>query len=182
MFDEKERTGNLIGLIVGVVLLFACRGLIDFEIIFKLFVPVLLVTLGISLIFKDAIKGKVKNEIKKEIEKINEKQKQASEYSSIFAGQNIRFDGEVFEGAELTAVLGGIECDLTKSIIEKDIVINATAVFGGIDIIAPSNVRIKVKSSSFLGGVSDKKIRNQEENAKTIYVNATCVFGGVDIK
>lgn len=182
LFDEKERTGNLIGLIVGVVLLFACRGLIDFEIIFKLFVPVLLVALGISLIFKDAIKGKVKSEIKKEINKINEKKKQSIEYNSIFAAQDIRFDGEVFNGAELTAVFGGMQCDLTKAIIEEDIVINANAIFGGIDILVPNNVKVKVKSSSLFGGVSDKKVHSEEQESKTIYINATCVFGGVDIK
>lgn len=53
---------------------------------------------------------------------------------SRFSGQNVKFDGEKFNGTELTAVFGGVKCDLTKAIIEKDVVINATCIFGGVDI------------------------------------------------
>jgi len=182
LFNENEKTGNIIGLLIGIALLLAYRDLLDFRIFVKLLVPLILVILGISLIFKDAIQGKVKNEIKKEIQKINEKKKQTDEYFSTFSGQDIRFDGEVFKGTELTAVFGGMKCDLTKAIIEEDVVINATAVFGGIDILVPSNVKVKIKSSSIFGGVSDKKVHSEEQDAKIIYVNAICLFGGVDIK
>lgn len=182
LFNESEKTGNVIGLLIGISLLLVCRDLLDFDLLIKLLVPVILVILGISIIFKDVIQGKVKNEIKKEIQKISEKHKQNEEYCSTFSGQDIRFDGEVFKGAELTAVFGGINCDLTKAIIEEDVVINATAVFGGVDILVPNNVKVKIKSSSIFGGVSNKKVHSEEQDAKIIYVNAICLFGGVDIK
>ena len=182
LFNESEKTGNVIGLLIGISLLLVCRDLLDFDLLIKLLVPVILVILGISIIFKDVIQGKVKNEIKKEIQKISEKHKQNEEYCSTFSGQDIRFDGEVFKGAELTAVFGGINCDLTKAIIEEDVVINATAVFGGVDILVPNNVKVKIKSSSIFGGVSNKKLHSEEQDAKIIYVNAICLFGGVDIK
>ena len=82
----------------------------------------------------------------------------------------------------MSAVFGGIKCDLTKAVIESDIVINASSIFGGIDIIVPDNVKVKVKSSSIFGGVSDKKRHSENAEANTIYINATCLFGGVDIK
>ena len=99
-----------------------------------------------------------------------------------FSGTNMNFDGEVFEGAELTAVFGGVKCDLTRAVIERDCVINASAIFGGIDILVPDGVNVTVRSTSLFGGVSDKRRQKSNENTVTVYVNATCIFGGVDIK
>ena len=106
----------------------------------------------------------------------------AREYAATFSGQDLKFDGEIFEGVTLTAAFGGINCDLRKAIIEKDVFINASAAFGGIDIFLPDNVNVKVKSSAIFGGVSDKKKRQHIEGAVTVYINADAAFGGVDIK
>ena len=99
-----------------------------------------------------------------------------------FSGQDMNFDGEVFEGAELSAVFGGIKCDLRNAIIEKDCAITASAIFGGIDIYVPDNVNVKISSNSVFGGVSEKKHRPYIEGAITVYINATCIFGGAEIK
>ena len=81
----------------------------------------------------------------------------------------------------LNATFGGVKCDLREAIINEDIVINASAIFGGIEILVPENVQIKVKSVPIFGGV-DNKAQNNEADEHTIYVKATCMFGGVDIK
>ena len=105
-----------------------------------------------------------------------------NEYCATFSGQDINLDGEQFKGADITAVFGGVKLDLTKAIIEEDVVINTSSIFGGIDIFVPENVKVKVKSSSIFGGVSDKKKHSENTEAHTIYINSTCVFGGVEIK
>jgi predicted membrane protein len=97
-----------------------------------------------------------------------------------FSGCDMNYDGEVFEGAELTAVFGGVKCDLRNAIIEKDCAIQVSAIFGGIDIFIPDNVNVKVSSNSIFGGVSNKTAVHQ--SAPTIYVGGTCMFGGVEIK
>src|SRR5699024_3282130 len=119
----------------------------------------------------------------KEIKKLNEKKVNSDEYCATFSGQNLKFDGEKFTGTNLTAVFGGIKCDLKNAIIENDVVINCSSIFGGIEIYVPDNIKVKIKSSSIFGGVDEKK-RNIVENngGYTIYINATCIFGGVDIK
>ena len=178
LFKEREKTGNVIGLLIGIALLLACRDLLEFKLVWKLLFPSLLVTIGISIIFKDAIGGKVSKEIKK----LNENKTGENEYCATFSGQDIRFDGEQFKGVDLTAVFGGIKCDLTNAIIEEDVVINTSSIFGGIDIYVPENVKVKVKSSSIFGGVSDEKRHSQNAEAHTIYINSTCIFGGVEIK
>ena len=179
LFKESDKTGNIIGILIGVALLLSCQGIINFDIIWQLLFPAILIIIGISIIFKDALGGKVNKEIKK----LNEKKNTNNEYCATFSGQTANFDGEKFNGANLTAVFGGVKCDLKNAIIEEDALINACSVFGGIDILVPDNVKVKIKSSSIFGGVDEKK-KNKIENdeAHTIYINATCIFGGAEVK
>lgn len=178
LFKEQEKTGNIIGLLIGIALLLACRDLLDFGLIWKLMFPTILVVFGLSMIFKDTIGRKVSNKIKE----LNEKKTGENEYCATFSGQDVKFDGEKFTGVDLTAIFGGVKCDLKNAVIEADAVINTTSIFGGIDIIVPENVKVKVKSSSIFGGVSDGRKYVENKEGHTIYVNATCLFGGVDIK
>lgn len=155
-----------------------CQDIINFDLIWKLALPTILVVIGLLIIFKDTLGGKVNEEIKK----LNDKRNGANTYCATFSGQKVKFDEELFTGADLTAVFGGVECDLRNAIIESDVVINASSIFGGIDILAPSNVKVKTKSTSIFGGVENKSNTNGEENTHTIYVNGTAIFGGVEIK
>ena len=178
LLKDNEKTASVIGLIVGVALLLGCQNIISFDIIWKLAFPTILVVLGLSMIFKDALGGKINDEIKK----LNQKRNGENSYCATFAGQNINFNEEKFTGADLTAVFGGVKCDLRNAIIESDVVINASATFGGIEIYVPSNVKIKIKSVPIFGGVDNKANTKTDENSHTIYINSTAIFGGVEIK
>ena len=167
-----------IGLLIGIALFLGCQDIINFDLIWKLALPTILVVIGLLIIFKDTLGGKVNEEIKK----LNDKRNGANTYCATFSGQKVKFDKELFTGADLTAVFGGVGCDLRNAIIESDVVINASSIFGGIDILAPSNVKVKTKSTSIFGGVENKSNTNGEENTHTIYVNGTAIFGGVEIK
>lgn len=177
LFTNKDKTGNIIGLLVGIILLLGMQNIIDFNLIWKLLLPSIIVIIGLSLIFKNTFNSKINNEIKK----LNNKNTKNNEYCATFSGQRIDFPNEEFKGATLNSVFGSITCDLREAKIKEDVVINASSVFGGIDIIVPDDVNIKIKSNSIFGGVNNKK-KNNEDKKYTIYVNASCLFGGVDIK
>lgn len=177
LFKDEQKTGNIIGLIIGICLLLACQDILDFKLIWKLMIPFILVMIGLSLIFKDVINGKVKNTIKK----LN-KNNSNKEYYATFGGQNLNFSNEEFNGCDLTAVFGGIKCDLKDAIIKEDTVINTSAIFGGVTIYVPKNVNVKIVSTPIFGGVSNE-IKEKAKDAKvTLYINATCMFGGIEIK
>lgn len=178
LFKDNEKMGNLIGLFFGIILLLSCQDILSFDLVWKLMLPAILVAIGVSIIFKDAIGGKVTAEIKK----LNEKRNTDNGYCATFSGQDVNFDGEKFTGADLTAVFGGVKCNLRNAIIESDVVINTNATFGGIEIYVPSNVKVKVKSTSLFGGVSNKANTKADENSHTIYINGTALFGGVEVK
>lgn len=178
LFSDKEKTGNIIGLTIGILLLLACRGLFDFGLIWKLLFPIIIVAIGLSIIIKSVCDKDVNESIKK----LNSNISSEEGYSATFAGQDVNFNGEVFKGTNLNAVFGGVKLDLRNAIIEEDVVINATSVFGGIEIFVPNNVKVKVKSNSIFGGVSNKRTAEDLNATHTIYVNATGMFGGVDVK
>jgi len=174
LFKDEDKTGNIIGLIIGVGLLLSAQDIITFEVVWKLFVPVVLIVIGLSFIFKD----RVNNKIKKQIKKLNKNDDK--EYFAAFGGQTLDFKGEKFDGCSLNAIFGGVKCDLKGAILEDNAVINASSIFGGITIYLPKDVEVKVVSTPIFGGVSNH-IKNRDCK-KTVYVNATCLFGGVEIK
>lgn len=171
LFGENKM-GNFIGLIVGVLLYLLCQDFISFDIILKLILPFILILIGLSMIFKN-------NEVTKKIKEI--KKEKGSEYYATFSSQKLDFSGEKINNIELSAVFGSITCDLRESKLDNETVVYASSIFGGIDIIVPKDVNVKVTSTSIFGGV-ENKVKNNTTNKKTIYINATCLFGGVDIK
>lgn len=177
LFKDKDKTGNIVGLVIGIFLLLSCQGLIDFSSLWKMVVPVVLILIGLSFIFKNTLSDSAKK-----IKEINSKNKENDkEILAVFSSQKVNVGDEKFEGSSISCVFGGVSLDLREAKITSDIVINTTSVFGGIDILVSDNVNVKVNSTSIFGGV-DNKIENNSDNKKTIYVNATCLFGGVDIK
>lgn len=178
LITEREKVGNGIMLAFGVFLLLACRGIINFSDIWKMLLPVILILLGISIIFKDIIHGNIKTQI----DEINKKSNGDNSYCSTFANQKVSFDGEEFKGCDLDAVFGGIEVDLRGSKIKNDVVINISCIFGGVDIKLPEDVNVKVSSTPIFGGVSNKHYGKVTEKSKTVYIDSKCIFGGVELK
>lgn len=176
LFTDREKTGNIIGLAIGVFLLLCCQDILSFSMLWKLLVPAIIVLIGLKLIF-NGLFGNKANEI---IAKIKQNGGEVKAGCATFSGCDLNYDGEIFEGAELTAVFGGVECDLRNAVIEKDCAIQVSAIFGGIDILVSDNVNVKVNSNCIFGDISNKT--SVHNGAPTIYVNGTCMFGGVEIK
>ena len=177
IFKDNDKTASIIGTVFGILLLLAVREVINFDLLWKILLPLVLIIIGLSLIFKDKVSDKVKDEIKK----LNKNSK--DEYTATFSGQDLNFDDEEFKGCELNAIFGGIKCDIKNAKLKDDVVINASSIFGGITLYVPKDVNVKVVSNSIFGGVSGNYNKNKnDKKGKTIYVNATCLFGGVEIK
>lgn len=176
LFNEHDKTGNLIGLVIGVCLFLGCRDVLNFDLIWKLLVPFIIVCIGLRMVFK----GILGNKDIEMVKKLKQDGKNIRRGIAAFSGCDINYDNEVFEGAQLTALFGGVECNLKNAIIDKDCVISASAIFGGIDIIVPDNVNVKINSNCIFGGIENKAAFHQD--APTIYITGNCVFGGMEIK
>lgn len=169
LVTNEEKTGSIIWLIIGIALLLGCQDLISFDILWKLTLPVILVFIGLSIMFN--------NNGKK-----GSKDTDDNEYCACFSGQTIKYDGKDFKGALLNAIFGGITVDLTNAKVKDGAVIDATAVFGGVTILIPEDLKVEIKSTSVFGGVSDKTKNKEKKDKVTLHVNGCSIFGGVDIK
>ena len=174
LFTERDKIGCVVGVAFGVVLLLACQGVFDFSWVWKLLVPALIVVTGARIVIK-AFTG--------EREKTETPQADAGNKRraiALFSGNDVRCSGEPFEGGSFTAIFGGIECDLREAVIEKDCAINVYAIFGGVDIFVPENVKVRMDACSIFGDVTDKSA--DAPNCPTVYVKGLCLFGGVEVK
>ena len=51
IFSEREKTGNIIGLLIGVFLLLCCQNVLSFDMFWKLAIPAIIVIVGLKMIF-----------------------------------------------------------------------------------------------------------------------------------
>lgn len=176
-FFEKgnNKVSSLIFLIIGVLLLLAAQGLFEFEILWEILLPAIVVLIGLSLIFGNKVDFNVKEKTKC---------LDSEDTENIFAAfgeQNVTKSGEKFEKANLNAIFGAVKLDLREAKLEKETVIGAWAIFGGIEILVPKDCIVKVKGTPIFGGISNER-KNNEDAKKTIYIEGYAVFGGIEIK
>jgi predicted membrane protein len=103
-------------------------------------------------------------------------------YTAVFSGQQIKSTSDNLDGTTFFALFGGIKCDFSLALIESDIVIDTTAIFGGVELLFPPGINVEVRSTPLFGGVENKKQPPLNEGAPTVTVRSLSLFGGVTIK
>ena len=177
LIKDNDKTASIIGLVFGIMLLLDVRSVIDTDLFWKLIIPMIFVVIGISMIFKNSIS----EDIRKEINKLDTNENK-NYLTATFGEQSMSYDKEVFTGSVINAIFGGVKLNLRNCKIKEDVVINTTSIFGGVDILVPDDINIKLISTNIFGGVDNKVKREVNPKFKTIYINATNIFGGTDIK
>lgn len=171
LLTEKNKSDNALGLFLGILLFLGAREIIEIDLIWKLFVPIALIVIGVSCIFKN--KDRDNNKVDK-----NGK----TECLAMFSSQKIKPVDDSIKKIEVTALMGSVTCDLTELKLNEDIKIEANSIFGSVNLIMPDNVEIKIKSFSLFGGVTEQQNNNKSKNSKVIYLDSTSIFGGINIK
>ncbi|HJW98675.1 MAG TPA: DUF5668 domain-containing protein [Terriglobales bacterium] len=103
----------------------------------------------------------------------------------IFGGIERKMEGKYFQGGDVVAIFGGFKIDLSRADMEgNEAVINATALFGGGEIIVPETWRVLVEGTGIFGGYVDKTRHAPRADGaiKTLHVRGAAVFGGIEVK
>lgn len=145
----------------------------------SLYWPVLLIIVGVIIILKKSFfnfKHRVKNVSTDSsfIEEVN-----------IFGGNKHKVNAKVFKGGKLVNVFGGSHIDLTQTKLDEGKnTLEMVCVFGGVELIVPSDWVIHIEVASVLGGFADKRVINSvvSEPGKELYIKGVVVFGGGEIK
>lgn len=185
MIQSGFGTGSTIGFIIGVLLLLSHHIDFDFS-LWRLIIPAILIFIGIRIMFQGAFRRRIHFD---ENYDMNRETAQGagfgsyakSDYSAVFSSNKVHVT-EPFYSTSLSAAFGAIVLDLRDAVITGDCEINASAVFGGIDIYLPQGVSVKINNVPVFGGVSNKYVQSSDPAAPTVYLNSTCMFGGIDLK
>ena len=173
IIEHGFRVGNLVCLTIGAALLAACQGLIEWDVISALFLPVVFIIIGLVLVLRNLFHISTRRVYV-------DKEKRRNE-STVFSGKKIVVEDE-FYGMDCDAVFGGVVLDLRKSRITENVSIDAMAVFGGVDIFLPAGLKVVISDTSLFGGCSNQYHSYSGEDIPTVYINATALFGGVEVK
>ena len=99
----------------------------------------------------------------------------------LFSGRKLSSTSRTFRGGSVTAVFGGIELDLTRAVVAEGAVIDAVAVFGGVELTVPPGWRVVVDGPAIFGGHENNVPAPADAAAPTLRVRATAIFGGVEV-
>ena len=180
LITEKEKFSNLAFLIAGILLLLAAQDVFSYEVAWKAILAVVLVLIGAFIIFRSIIHNDNAKEVEQKVQESKDDRKMDSQ-TAVFSGSERAYNNETFQGSNLTAIFGGVDLDLRNAKFTKDTVIKAFALFGGIDIIIPEDVQVKIKSGFIFGGITDDRKSTNTKGKHTIYLDAAGGFGGVTI-
>jgi len=197
---NEDKTGPIIGLIVGVCFLLNAQDF-DFHIeFFPMLLAVACILIGWKMIFPNKKKEHKQveftyNSDSGEKEVVIDGVKFDNTYSksnggyvnasAILGGKDIRVDNECFTGADICVVMGAIDLNLKNAIISEDVYINISAVMGGVDIYVPANVRVVTDGcSTIMGGIDVNTSYANFHAADTprIIITGNCIMGGIDVK
>jgi len=103
----------------------------------------------------------------------------------VFSGSKRKFTDQEFKGGKIDVVFGGIELDLTHTTLavgKNELIIDC--VFGGVNLLVPSDWNIHIDVNTVMGGFIDKRnvIKNEANNGRELYIKGSAVFGGGEIK
>jgi hypothetical protein len=102
---------------------------------------------------------------------------------AIFSGASRKGRWRITRKLNAFACFGGVEIDLTKAVFEhREVVINATAIFGGIDIRVPENVTLRGHGVGVFGGFDVQSFDSPDPDAPVVVIKGAAIFGGVDAK
>ncbi len=104
---------------------------------------------------------------------------------TIFGGGKRQVDSQDFRGGDVTAVFGGYEVDLRRAAIAADqAVIEATAIFGGVQITVPPTWTVEARGVGIFGGFVDETTPpspGETARPQRLIVTGAGIFGGVHI-
>lgn len=103
---------------------------------------------------------------------------------ALFGSDNRIILSKNFLGGDITAIFGGSDLNFSQADFTGTVVLETTAVFGGIELVLPSNWDVKLEVNTIFGGVEDKRAAElmTANPGKVLVLRGTCVFGGIEIK
>ena len=181
IFNDRHKTGAIIGFGIGILLLLAARDIIPWNDIWKYMICLAAVVFGLTLLFFNkksfchchtADTSKIVIQDGSKMHKID----------VTFGKQEYSYDGQSFDGADVRTSFGFVSLDLRHADIVDGAVITVDCSFGGIEIRVDKGICVKNDIDATFAGVDCESCTQRTDGAKTLYLKGHCNFGGIEIK
>ena len=177
---QEHRFWGLFWIFTGTWFLLRSLNLITLG-FWELFLPMLLIAFGVSLVLRTLSDSGYVHP--------RPVSGRSPHLFAVFSGSKQRFDGQAFEGAYMTAVMGGCDLDLRRATMrpgeERSVVV--FALMAGHAIRVPPEWEVIIKVVPIFGGVEDKRVPPVappplESPAPRLIVQGSVIMGGVELK
>ncbi|MDB5272322.1 MAG: hypothetical protein JWO58_689 [Chitinophagaceae bacterium] len=169
---------------MGIYFMLPIMGVLPVFDIHKIW-PALLILLGLMVLLGSGFKKKSKKKIMSK-NNINEINDGTFDITAIMGGDSRQISAYDFKGGTITAVMGGIELDLTNCYLSKEgAIIDLSVVMGGVSLKVSREWNIQSEISPILSGIEDADIHTMGvhiDPAALVILRGTVVMGGIEIK
>ncbi|MGN6646855.1 MAG: LiaF transmembrane domain-containing protein [Cytophaga sp.] len=145
--------------------------------------PALLILLGVIVLFGSGFKKKNKKNTTSMKTSLNE---DLFEITTIMGGDSRQLSSYDFKGGKITAIMGGVELDMTNCYLSKEgCIIDLSVVMGGISLKISREWNIKSEITPIMSGIEDEDQYSDNvhiDPAATIILRGSVVMGGIEIK
>ena len=169
--EPRKPVGPLVITGIGVAVLLITTDVLDSDYLW----PIILILAGLAILARMHVRPLARMSRHEDLLRV----------SGVFGGPHVSSKSGNFRGAALTAVFGGVVLDLRHATpAPEGAKINATAAFGGIDILVPHGWNVSLSGTPLLGGIEDKTEAEEPlpDDAPKLAIDALAVFGGVAVK
>ena len=171
--DQPGRWAGFVFVLIGLWLLLDNLGLMPWRL--RDLWPVILLLIGARLVWGAMSRGALRGPAPDSSSRV-------SAFAMLGASEH-RITAPDFRGGDATAVLGGCKIDLRGATVKSgEAVIDAFAMWGGIEIIVPRDWGVVLQGSPILGGFENKNEPAREGSAPRLVVRGVAIMGGVEVK
>jgi len=108
---------------------------------------------------------------------------QASSIVAVFSGAERKGRWLVEPHTNIFTLFGGVDLDLREAVLsQREVTMNITCIFGGVEIKVPPGVRVIHSGASIFGGYSQDDQDPMTDDAPVIRITGMNLFGGVNVK
>lgn len=182
IFNDRQKSGAIIGFGIGILLLLAARHIIPWNDIWKYMLCLVAVVWGISLLFFDKKNSARHSHSSGHPDPVILDGDKQHKIDVSFSKQDYSFDGQPFEGADVHVSFGFVSLDLRHADLRDGAVINVDCSFGGMEIRVDKDTCVMNNIDATFAGVDCDCNTHPTEGAKTLYLKGSCNFGGIEIK
>ena len=177
--QTRTASGYLVGggmVLAGVLITLQSRGYLTLH--WRDWWPAVLILVGLVVIFKDRLNQRLGSGA----DDVALDGQGRMDVVAVMSGNNLKLDGQEFRGAEITAVMGGVDLDLRRATMTADEArIHLFAVWGGITVKVPNDWSVVVEGViPILGGIDDKTVPPATPQ-KRLFIDGYVLMGGAEI-